>query len=107
MDYRKLLQDLYAQRDQRDRVIAGLEDLQRGSNGIPSALIVWERRGQTFMSPKEREEDIGVPGGLILLWSSLTTRTSRKVVTNRAGVAPSVRLRYTSAMILQVMIRPC
>src|SRR5262245_28918655 len=57
MDLYKAIQDLYAEKEKLERVIASLEELQRaaGSAPAPSAKPV-SRRGRKSMSSQERQE---------------------------------------------------
>jgi hypothetical protein len=55
MDLYQLIQDLYAERERLNRVIASLEDLQRSPGvDIPSAPPVRKRRGRKSMDTAER-----------------------------------------------------
>jgi hypothetical protein len=54
MDLYKAIQDLYAEKQRLERVIASLEELQR-SGGSTAAPPV-KRRGRKSMSSKERRE---------------------------------------------------
>jgi hypothetical protein len=57
MDLYKAIQDLYAEKEKLERVIASLEDLQRAAGGgIPPMPKVGKRRGRKSMSADEREE---------------------------------------------------
>jgi hypothetical protein len=57
MDLYKAIQDLYAEKEKLERVIASLEDLQRsGGGGIPPMPKSGKRRGRKSMSADEREE---------------------------------------------------
>jgi hypothetical protein len=56
MDLYKTIQDLYAERDKLQSVIASLIDLQRGAGGeIPQMPKIGKRRGRKFMSDDERQ----------------------------------------------------
>ena len=55
MDLYKAIQDLYAEKEKLERVIAALEDLQRASQSS-SLLYVRSPRGRKSMSPAERQE---------------------------------------------------
>lgn len=55
MDLYKAIQDLYAEKEKLERVIASLEELQRTA-GLPSALPRVQRRGRKSMNPQERQE---------------------------------------------------
>ena len=55
IDLRKVLKDLYTQREQMEHVITSLEALQQGSSaGLP--LQKKTNRGRKSMSPEERRE---------------------------------------------------
>ncbi len=55
MDLYKAIQDLYAEKEKLERVIASLEELQRTAGAIP-AIPKTSRRGRKSMSAEEREE---------------------------------------------------
>ena len=56
MDLYKTIQDLYAEKEKLQRVIASLVDLQRGADGeIPLMLKSGKRRGRKSMSDEERQ----------------------------------------------------
>jgi hypothetical protein len=57
MDLYKAIQDLYAEKEKLERVIASLEELQQAAGGgIPSMPKSGKRRGRKSMSADEREE---------------------------------------------------
>lgn len=56
MDLYKAIQDLYAEKDKLERVIASLEELQRTAGTLPTLPISGKRRGRKSMSAKERKE---------------------------------------------------
>ncbi len=56
MDLYKAIQDLYAEKEKLERVIASLEELQRTAGSLPAAPVSGKRRGRKSMSAKEREE---------------------------------------------------
>lgn len=56
MDLYKAIQDLYAEKEKLERVIASLEELQRTAGSLPAPPAGGKRRGRKSMSPKEREE---------------------------------------------------
>ena len=57
MDLYKAIQDLYAEKEKLERVIASLEDLQRSAGGgIPPTPKSGKRRGRKSMSSDERQE---------------------------------------------------
>jgi hypothetical protein len=56
MDLYKAIQDLYAEKEKLERVIASLEELQRTAGTIPVLPINAKRRGRKSMNPSERQE---------------------------------------------------
>lgn len=56
MDLYKAIQDLYAEKEKLERVIASLEELQRTAGALPPPPPGAKRRGRKSMSAKEREE---------------------------------------------------
>jgi len=56
MDLYKAIQDLYAEKEKLERVIASLEELQRSANPATPATSSGKRRGRKSMNPKERQE---------------------------------------------------
>jgi hypothetical protein len=57
MDLYKAIQDLYAEKEKLERVIASLEELQRAAGlRIPPAPTSGKRRGRKSMSPEDRQE---------------------------------------------------
>ena len=57
MDLYKAIQDLYAEKEKLERVIASLEELQRSSAPLPGNLPhAVKRRGRKSMSSDERRE---------------------------------------------------
>jgi hypothetical protein len=57
MDLYKVIQDLHAERERLNRVIASLEELQRAPGfDFPSAPPVGKRRGRKSMDAAERLE---------------------------------------------------
>ena len=56
MDLYKAIQDLYAEKEKLERVIASLEELQRSAGALPVAPKPVKRRGRKSMSSKERQE---------------------------------------------------
>lgn len=56
MDLYEAIQQLYAEKERLERVIASLEELQRGAGAIPALTQGIKRRGRKFMNPKERQE---------------------------------------------------
>jgi hypothetical protein len=57
MDLYKAIQDLYAEKEKLERVIASLEELQLGAGGgIPPKPKSGKPRGRKSMSAEERQE---------------------------------------------------
>jgi hypothetical protein len=56
MDLDQAVQELYAERRKIERVIALLEEMQRGAGAIPALTQSVKRRGRKFMNPRERQE---------------------------------------------------
>ena len=57
MDLYKAIQDLYAEKEKLERVIASLEELQRASGTLPVLPPkTGKRRGRKSMSSEERQE---------------------------------------------------
>jgi len=56
MDLYKAIQDLYAEKEKLERVIASLEELQRTAGSLPALPKPTNRRGRKSMSPSERQE---------------------------------------------------
>jgi hypothetical protein len=56
MDLHKTIQDLYAEKDKLERVIASLEELQRASAANSQLMGRPKRRGRKSMGSEERQE---------------------------------------------------
>ena len=56
MDLYKAIQDLYAEKEKLERVIASLEELQRTAGSLPVLPKAAKRRGRKSMSASERQE---------------------------------------------------
>ena len=56
MDLYKAIQDLYAEKDKLERIIASLEELQRTAGSLPVLPTPAKRRGRKSMNPSERQE---------------------------------------------------
>ena len=56
MDLYKAIQDLYAEKEKLERVIASLEELQRTAGSLPPAPKGASRRGRKSMGSHERLE---------------------------------------------------
>jgi hypothetical protein len=56
MDLYKAIQELYAEKEKLERVIASLEELQRSAGAAPIMPKATGRRGRKSMNSKERLE---------------------------------------------------
>jgi hypothetical protein len=56
MDLYKAIQDLYAEKEKLERVIASLEELQRTAGSLAVLPKPVKRRGRKSMDPSERQE---------------------------------------------------
>ena len=57
MDLYKAIQDLYAEKEKLERVIASLEDLQQTAGAVPALFArPAKRRGRKSMNSTERKE---------------------------------------------------
>ena len=56
MDLNKAIQDLHAEKEKLERVIAALEELQRTADVLPELPESGSRRGRKSMSARERQE---------------------------------------------------
>jgi hypothetical protein len=56
MDLYKAIQDLYAEKERLERVIASLEELQQAPSPMPELPRPASRRGRKSMSADERHE---------------------------------------------------
>jgi hypothetical protein len=56
MDLYKAIQDLYAEKEKLERIIASLEELQRAAGPLPVLPKPAKRRGRKSMNPSERQE---------------------------------------------------
>jgi hypothetical protein len=56
MDLYKAIQELYAEKEKLERVIASLEELQRTGNPVAPVASSAKRRGRKSMNTKERQE---------------------------------------------------
>ncbi len=75
MDLYKAIQDLYAEKEKLERVIASLEDLQRNAAGAPAISKTPSRRGRKSMGSKERRE---VSERMKKYWASRREETAEK-----------------------------
>ena len=56
MDLYKAIQELYAEKEKLERVIASLEELQRNAGAVPEPPKPVKRRGRKSMNFDERQE---------------------------------------------------
>ena len=56
MDLYNAIQDLYAEKEKLERIIASLEELQRTAGTLPALPKPAKRRGRKSMNPSERQE---------------------------------------------------
>ena len=56
MNLYKAIQDLYAEKEKLEHVIASLEELQRNAGSLPVLPKATKRRGRKSMSSAERQE---------------------------------------------------
>ena len=56
MDLYKAIQELYAEKEKLERVIASLEELQRNAGVMPELPKPAKRRGRKSMNSSERRE---------------------------------------------------
>ena len=56
MDLYKAIQELYAEKEKLERVIASLEELQRNAGAVPEPPKPVKRRGRKSMNTEERQE---------------------------------------------------
>ena len=56
MDLYKAIQELYAEKEKLERVIASLEELQRNAGALPELPKPVNRRGRKSMNTEERQE---------------------------------------------------
>lgn len=56
MDLYKVIQDLYAEKEKLERVIASLEELQKTAGTLPQIPQASNRRGRKSMNSNERQE---------------------------------------------------
>jgi hypothetical protein len=56
MDLDKAIQELRLEKQKIERVIASLEEIQRGATVVPPLAQRVQCRGRKFMDPQERQE---------------------------------------------------
>jgi hypothetical protein len=56
MDLYKAIQELYAEKEKLERVIASLEELQRTTVSLPNLVKPAKRRGRKSMNTAQRQE---------------------------------------------------
>lgn len=76
MDLYKVIQDLYAEKEKLERVIASLEDLQKTGSALPPVSKPPSRRGRKSMSSGERKE---VSERMKKYWESRRQGTDEKI----------------------------
>jgi len=79
MDLYKAIQDLYAEKEKLERVIASLEELQRTGGTIPAVPKATKRRGRKSMSGPERQQ---VSERMRKYWASRRGSAKPEAVTN-------------------------
>jgi hypothetical protein len=84
MDLYKAIQDLYAEKEKLERVIASLEELQRAAGGGIPPSPAGKRRGRKSMGPDERQE---VSERMKRYWAR--RRTPAEGETEESGSNPS------------------
>jgi hypothetical protein len=78
MDLYKAIQDLYAEKEKLERVIASLEELQRTAGSLPLLPKPAKRRGRKSMNANERQE---VSERMRKYWASRRTSDSSEKAT--------------------------
>ena len=91
MDLYKAIQDLYAEKEKLERVIASLEELQRTANPAQSPASGGKRRGRKSMNAKERQD---VSARMKKYWES---RRRRPIRSPRGSLKPTARALGTEA----------
>jgi len=81
MDLYKAIQDLYAEKEKLERVIASLEELQRSAGSLPMLPKPVKRRGRKSMNANERQE---VSERMRKYWASRRTSGNSTEKTTRA-----------------------
>ena len=76
MDLYKAIQDLYAEKEKLERVIASLEELQRTAGSVPVLPKPVRRRGRKSMDSSERQE---VSERMRKYWASRRQKKNEKV----------------------------
>ena len=74
MDLYKAIQDLYAEKEKLERVIASLEELQRTGGAVPVLPKPAKRRGRKSMNSEERLE---VSERMRKYWASRRNHTAQ------------------------------
>jgi hypothetical protein len=85
MDLNKAIQDLYAEKEKLERVIASLEELQRTAGSVPVLPKPLKRRGRKSMAASERQE---VSERMRKYWATRRKDKDTTVQTNSADGAP-------------------
>ena len=82
MDLYKAIQDLYAEKEKLERVIASLEELQRNAGAVPVVPPhPAKRRGRKSMSSEERQE---VSERMRKYWASRRNKDGRPAAADNA-----------------------
>jgi hypothetical protein len=84
MDLTKTIQDLYAEKERLERVIASLEELQRAAAANPQAPDRNKRRGRKSMGAEERLE---VSERMKKYWASRRGKQRKKIRDTDARIA--------------------
>ena len=84
MDLYRAIQDLYAEKEKLERVIASLEELQRTAGSLPATATGGKRRGRKSMSAKERQE---VSERMKRYWANRRKRQHDQIKRQPAGEA--------------------
>jgi hypothetical protein len=84
MDLYKAIQDLYAEKEKLERVIASLEELQLSTGVVPEMPRAGGRRGRKSMSESERQE---VSERMKRYWESRRKRANHDANASSTAVA--------------------
>ena len=84
MDLYKAIQDLYAEKEKLERVIASLEELQRSAGDLQVLPKTGKRRGRKSMGAKERRE---VSERMKKYWESRRAGDQRRLLTLQAATS--------------------
>ena len=84
MDLYKAIQDLYAEKEKLERVIASLEELQRTAGELPELPKTAKRRGRKSMNAQERQE---VSARMKRYWESRRQKGAEEMPPSEAETA--------------------